>query len=95
MDAIFEHVEMVTCEEEGELDLCVGGMAKGIYIVDSGEVEIMVGAGDEVVDVLRPDGFCGELSALFKVPQLMKAYSHDRLVIIDYDLNVAPDHSDL
>lgn len=81
MDAIFEHVEMVTCEE-GELELCVGGMAKGIYIVDSGEVEIMVGPGDEVVDVLGPDDFCGELSALFKVPQLMKAHLQDRLVII-------------
>ena len=70
---------MITCEE-GEVELCVGGMAQGIYIVDSGEVEIMVGAGDEVVDILGPDDFCGELSALFKVPQLMRAHTHHRLV---------------
>lgn len=76
--AIFEDVEMLN-SGAGEVELCANGKAKGIYIVESGELEIMVeeggGGGGVVIDVLKQGDFCGELSALFCVPQFIKAKS--------------------
>lgn len=72
--AIYDEVEVVI-GGGGEVELCKNGRAKGIYIVESGELDII--AGGEIMHVLRPGDFCGELSALFRVPQFIKANSHD------------------
>lgn len=79
-DLISEAVEVVS-GSGGELELCEKDKAflKGIYIVESGELEITSGEGEgELKDVLRTGDFCGELTALFNVPQFIKANSHDR-----------------
>lgn len=78
-DAISDGVEVVSSGGGEELDLCENGKAKGIYIVESGELEIATGEGEgEIKDLLRPGDFFGELSALFRVPQFIRAKSHNR-----------------
>lgn len=78
-DHISEGLEVVSSEDGEELELCEQGKARGIYIVESGELEITTGEGEgEIKDLLRPGDFCGELSALFRVPQFIKATSHNR-----------------
>ena len=68
--AIFDHIREVQ-HGAGAVSLCEGGKARGIYVVESGEMDIVV---EEVaVDMLGPGDFCGELSALFQVPQFIKA----------------------
>ena len=65
---------IVKYEENGErpglgkarLDLREGGNSQGIYIVDSGEVDVL--HGGKPVNCLRPGDFFGELSALFGEP---------------------------
>lgn len=78
-DHVYEGLEVVSGAGGKELELCEHGKAKGIYIVEKGELEITTGEGEgEVRDFLRPGDYCGELSALFGVPQFIKATSHSR-----------------
>ena len=75
--AIYDEVKVVTCGG-GEVNLCKDSKARGICIVESGELEIFTGeGGGEMIDVLRPGAFCGELSALFRVPQFIRAVSRN------------------
>lgn len=90
IEAIIEEVEIVEDgHSEGEggglIEQGENGQVKGIYIVDSGELQIM--AGDQnnmhvVTEILRPGNFCGELSTLFEVPQTIETKSQTERCLI-------------
>ena len=72
IDAIVKQVVIVE-GKAGVIEMCEKDQVRGICVVDEGEMEVMLDNGEVVVDELRPGDFCGELAALFRVPQNIKA----------------------
>lgn len=66
IDNILSDTQVVSLEENEEI-IRQGTEAKGIYVVEEGQLEVLSPNGDTVLNRLLPDEFCGELSTLFEV----------------------------
>ncbi len=63
----------------GIMDLCDDeGEARGVYIVDSGNMEVLHSDGKTVINELGPGDFCGEISVLFRTSHHINARSQEK-----------------